>query len=870
MRSIIRILIAGVTGLLIGGSIFGINGVYAAVKNTQTEVSDRVLSVDILRNDGVRVTPADNEIIYTSKQLNYHVDPDADEGLFEDSSFNSSDEEGCYSYLDHEVFCQYSLSTDKGRTFSEWRDLEGGAFALIPGSISDGEYCIRFRKCGKYVLKPDTEDTDHGSGDEIPEIVSENSDSEDSVSEDSVSENSVSENSVSGNSVSENSVSCNSIPKLNVYRKAAERIVENEPLHCIESDEYHVVVDSSAPILDLFSDDEFDKWTNESIRCRMKINDTGSGPASLSVKCGDTQILQESYQGHSSYSGFEKEFTLSAETVYDDGSELIIEAVDMAGNISTINRTVKIDKTAPHIDLTGVDDSSIHKADVRLSISGEDAHPSTVCVGYTIKKVYEGNEETVASSSATLSDLREGTLFTAEQDGDYYVECRATDRAGNTSPVVKKMFRIDKTSPGLGFEGALEGGIYRKEVALKVNALDNFDESYKVKLTGSFSSNKGSSDLKLADYKTTGRLSQNTYYFKNDGEYTINADVTDTAGNTCEDSLSFVIDKTAPAIEISSGLSVKEATVTNTPPTIDFTIRETNYESAVVSCILKKKDKQGNSAMCKTPEWIMEDETSQFSLTIDEEGSYELTVRVTDAAGNSSGKTLQFTLDMTKPKIDYIENLNRRYLRSFKLPDNFGEYISDNTGVDYKTYINSKNYEEGQEINEDGKYILKVSAVDDAGNQAEKTVEFIVDSTLPRVVIDGMADDGSVNKDDILVLSLYDTDDFFVSVKLNGEEMVTDEKQQEVRVLIPDYGDYKLEIEASDMADNILTQTIEAKCANAAPVAKGISTMRTLKQNEKSGSNKGLRIVLIILTVLILAGTIVVYCVYAAKTAVKQ
>ncbi|MBR4719419.1 MAG: Ig-like domain repeat protein [Lachnospiraceae bacterium] len=846
MKSIIRILIVGVTGLLIGGSILSVTGVYAAGKSNEMEISDSTLTVDISRNDGVKITPAEDEIIYTNKQLNYSVDMKPDEELFKYRLNDNADNKECDSYLDYGISCQYSISNDKGRTFEEWRDLNGGTFALIPGSITDGEYHIKFRKYEKYVMKPDEEGTDQGS------------------------ENSVSANSISGNSVSANSVSENAISKNNIFRKAAEKIVEAEPIHCVESSVYYVFIDTSAPDINFLSDEKFDTWTNDSIKCCIKINDTGSGPAHLNVFCDDTQILQESYQGHQSFSGFEKEFTINSETANDSGSKLVVEAVDLSGNISTINRTVKIDKTAPCIEIAGVDNLSIHRMPVNISVAGEDAHPSTVCVGYTIKRIYGGSEETVGSSSVTLSDCREGILFTAEQDGDYLMECRATDSAGNTSPVVKKTFRIDKTPPGLGFEGAAGGGIYRNEVALKVNAFDNFGDDYIVKLTGTVCTDNGSNDLRLADYKTSGAYSQNTYYFKNDGEYTINADITDAAGNSYEDSLSFMIDKTAPAIEISSGLSVNETTVTNTPPTFSFTVRERNYETAAISCVLKKKDTEGNNVMCKTPNWIMQDETSEFSITIEDEGSYELSVRGSDAAGNSSGKTLQFTLDMTKPRIDYIENLNRKYLRSFKLPDNFREYISDNSGVNYKAYINSMNYDEGQEISEDGKYILKVSAVDDAGNQAEKTVEFIVDSTMPRVVIEGMADDGSVNKDDILVLSLYDTDDYFVSVKLNGEEMVTDEKQQEVKVLIPDYGDYRIEIEASDMADNILTQTIEAKCANAAPVSKGISTMRTLKQNEKSGSNKGLRIALIILTVLTLAGTIIVYCVYTAKTAVKQ
>ncbi|MBR6485261.1 MAG: hypothetical protein IKT17_01080, partial [Lachnospiraceae bacterium] len=339
----------------------------------------------------------------------------------------------------------------------------------------------------------------------------------------------------------------------------------------------------------------------------------------------------------------------------------------------------------------------------------------------------------------------------------------------------------------------------------------------------------------------------------------------DSAGNKGSDSITFMIDKTAPVVEMTNGLKSTDEVILNSPPTLSFRVSESNYETAIVTCDLKRIE-DDKAVKCESPEWIMSSARSDFSITIDKEGAYELNVRAADKAGNIAGKTVKFTLDMTEPEIDYIDDLNRKYLKSFKLPENFTDYIKDENGVDYKAYVNSENYDEGSEISEDGKYVLKVIAVDDAGNQAEKTVEFIVDGTAPRVVIEGMDDDGRVNKDEVLLLSLYDEEDYFTSVKLNGQELVTDDKQRSVEVNIPDYGEYTIEVTASDMAENILTQTIDAKCANSSPVEKGTATVRTLKQNEKTGRNKGVRILLIALTVLVLAGSVVTYCLYITGT----
>lgn len=833
MRSIKAGLIAGVFGLLIGGLFTGSIEVNAAEEEKERVIEAGALYVDISRNDGVKLTPHEDEAIVTGMQLNYSIDPGIVKTAFKHILFEEEKNLGADAQIDYRISYQYALSDDNGVSFGEWKDLSGGVFTFIPGTVTDGDYCIKFRKLEEYVLRPE-------------ETVQ-----------------------VSGNSISENKTEKAKAAEYEKSRKAAQKTIEKEPVHVFESACYRVRLDSVAPQLDLTMDKDPDVWTAQNIKCHVRVNDTGSRPEKLKISCGDSQILEETFSADSVTSGFEKEFTLSSETISDEGDELIIEAYDAAGNISTVTRRIKIDKTAPKIGIEGVDSGGIYDGAVKVLVTGEDVHPSTVCVGYTLKRVYDHNEETIESSAKTLYDLRDSSLVCVDQDGDYSLECRAVDAAGNEAPLMKCSFRIDKTSPYLGFEGVIPQGIFKGDVSLKIIASDNFDDSYKVRLSGSVATRSGTSDLKLAEYKTEGRYSQCTYYFKADGEYSLSACVTDSAGNSYEDTITFAIDKVSPVIDVG-GVSLKEEAVTNVPPTISFKIKESNYENASVICVLKKKDQSGNFEVCQTPDWMMNGETTEFSITIDKEGDYELCVSASDAAGNMAVKTLRFTLDMTEPEIDYIENFNRKYIKSFKLPDNFSDYIKDDSGVDYRTYLNSMNYDEGEEINEDGKYILKVSAVDDAGNQAEKTVEFIVDATIPRVVIDGMADDGSVNKDDTLLLSLYDEDDYFTSVKLNGEELVTQTKQQEVEVTIPDYGDYTIEVEASDMADNILTQTIEAKCANAAPVAQGVSTMRTLKQKEKSGSNKGLRVFLIVLTVLVFAGAILVYYFYTVKYADKQ
>ncbi len=813
--------------------------VYAAGKTVTANIK---LKLDITRSDGIVITPGDKEQIYTSMAIKYAPDASPVPEVF-DYKLNADEKNKAVdSMLKHNVVCQYALSAGGDSAFGEWTDLAGNVFVLTPGTVADGAYCLKFRKLDSYIFEePEGPNMDRT-------IQSEPGGSTDTtvMAKDKPIEKASSSEFISYEDI-----------------EKAKKIAEKEPCHAVESDIYYVWLDSSAPAVELKADREFDKWTSSDIRCSVTVNDTGSKPDMLRVTYGGEQILEEKYDA-GSYSGGGKEFVISAETLKGEGNELVVEAVDRAGNKGTVSRMVKIDKTAPSIEIRGAEDGGIYSGKVGLKICGEDIHPDTVSVAYKVLRITEGNEETAVSSAATLADINDKAVYCAEQDGNYRIECRAVDAAGNESPTVKRSFRVDTSAPSIGFGGIGAGEVLRNDGELKIDVSDNFADDCKVDLSGSVSSKNGSRDLKMAGYRLNGRNSSNTYYFKTDGEYSINVRAEDKAGNTAEENISFVIDKTSPVVDITGGYKSSDEMVLNSPPTFTFRITEENYETASVTCELKRTDADAPGTG-ETPEWTMSSAVSEFSLTVDKEGSYELNVRATDKAGNMGGKSLKFVLDTTKPEIDYVDDLNRKYLKSFSLPDNFVDYIKDSSSVDYRAYVNSENYDEGSRIEEDGKYVLKIIAVDDAGNQAEKTVEFIVDGTAPRVVIDGMADDGSVNKDDVLVMSLYDEEDYFTSVKLDGVELVTEDKQKTLELTIQDYGEHTIEIEASDMADNVMTQTIEAKCANSSPVEKGAATVRTLKQNERPGKNKGIRILLIALTVLILAGSVVVYCIYSTR-----
>ena len=578
-------------------------------------------------------------------------------------------------------------------------------------------------------------------------------------------------------------------------QKAAKKIVDLEPEYLVVSKKFKILLDTVVPDAKLVTDYKFDSWKHENIKCSLEFNDVGSRMATIKVFADEKEILNKVYSDNETYSGGTEEFVLSEESI-GEGTKLIIEATDRAGNVNRIEKKYFIDKTAPDIDIEGVENDEIYNGKVCARIIGDDKYEDYVLVAYTVKRIMDGNETIIEEATKTLTECKNSVMIDTSENGYYVLECHANDLAGNGSKVMRKSFKIDTEKPVVSFAGVENNAVVGNDVDLAIAVADNFPDELQVEMSGYVENANGTDKLHLAEYKIEGQNSTNTYYFTEDGDYTVEVSVVDEAGNEESNEISFSVDKTAPQISVSKGIDFGEYLVTNSPPTIGFKIQEKNFETSAIVCELRKKSDKDTMELYSTPDWVMNGEKSEFSVTVSEEGEYVLNVSVADAAGNVASKSVNFTLDMTSPTIDYLDEINQKYVKSFKFPGNFDDYIDDETEVSYETYLNSMNFDKDEVINEDGKYILKVQAVDGAGNEAEKTVEFIVDNTVPKVVVEGMDKDGNVNKDEPIVLSLYDEGDYFASVKVGDEEFVTDEKQERVEVNIPDYGNYEISIKA--------------------------------------------------------------------------
>ena len=199
------------------------------------------------------------------------------------------------------------------------------------------------------------------------------------------------------------------------------------------------------------------------------------------------------------------------EIVYTVGDELTAEgeyravATDLAGN--SVEATFSIDKTAPVLTLTGVENGGKTNGNVTI-----------FAVDYATVVVYLNDEE--------IEYVLGEELF---EEGPYFVQ--ACDAVGNVTEV---MFTIDKTGPALTLNGVEKDGKTNHNVI--IDATDD-TSTLKVYLNGEEINYEQGNELKA------------------EGAYLVSA--VDTLGNITE--ISFTIDKTAPTI-ILNGVENKSAT----------------------------------------------------------------------------------------------------------------------------------------------------------------------------------------------------------------------------------------------------------------------------------------------------------------------
>ena len=348
------------------------------------------------------------------------------------------------------------------------------------------------------------------------------------------------------------------------------------------------------------------------------------------------------------------------------------------------------------------------------------------------------------------------------------------------------------------------------------------------------------------DKNLVTRLNSTITVSHNSNDISIWLKMTDCAGNTSEQTMTFSIDKSMPAISISYDNNIPDAshdTYYTAPRTATVTITERNFSEDRVDTKISNTLSEVPSVSSWSHAYSDNPDQNTHTATIyfADDGDYTCDMSYTDNAGNGpvAIATQQFTIDRTVPQISLSFDNNNSQNGNF--------YQNTRTAT---IQVQEHNFDAGRilihgsadevlnpggwsddgdshtaqiSFGTDGEYAISVAGSDMAGNQGESIPEqnFIIDLIDPELTITGVEDQVAYNDVIAPAISCNDTNldlsGFQITLTKDGEKVNYDRSVSEEgrSYQFSDFahedkvdGIYELTATTSDMSGRVVEQTV--------------------------------------------------------------
>lgn len=410
--------------------------------------------------------------------------------------------------------------------------------------------------------------------------------------------------------------------------------------------------------------------------------------------------------------------------------DFVIELTDKAGNTSSHETSVTVDRSAPEltVKVDGQDDNSIVTNKTQHTFSG------TVEAGvHSLVLIVNGKEHKI-----TPKENGEWSIRLDLQEGFNNYTVKATDVAGNVT-TNQGIINI-KTSIRFTMEVENDNGQFATDKILNGN---------KVVVGGSGSpgdvvtlvltDSQGQRTTHEFTVNDSGRWSHE-FTGLNDGTYTVHATIRDDAGNVAEREIDeIVIDNTNANFDASL---VDEDGATDDRVVADKQPTFSGRGEVGAEVVLVINDVTYTTKVSSTGTW-------QFQLpTALTDGDYTATIHSVDLAGNrSQTQTIEFKVDSTAAVVEHriegvYENNGKQYVNSEQ-----GKLVFKGTASEAgKIILQINNQEFTQVLEQGGEWTIDVGNIierehsytlifeDVAGNRTTHTGEVIVDKTINAFV----------------------------------------------------------------------------------------------------------------------------------------
>ncbi|EJV0399584.1 non-fimbrial adhesin SiiE [Salmonella enterica subsp. enterica serovar Infantis] len=517
----------------------------------------------------------------------------------------------------------------------------------------------------------------------------------------------------------------------------------------------------------------------------------------------------------------------SPNTLVDGTYTLRVEATDQAGNIANKDLVFNIDTNiqVPTIALDAGQDTGANTADNITNISRPtftigNVDPDVIKVVVTI----DGHDYNATKVGA-------GWQFTpgnAIPDGSYNITVTVEDKAGNTATSKPLPVVIDTTAEIESVTLVTDSGDSDVDNITKVDkpqfSIVTADDITHVRVKIDNAANwieltKGGD----------GRWIFNVGSALPDGKHTLLVDVTDIAGNVAQETLQFTIDTTLrePTIVLDPTHDTGDDTNDN--------LTRINKQVFIIGNV--DNDVSHIVVHIDGRDYTIENTGGNLTFTPDQplsDGQHTISVTVTDIAGNTkTSAELQIEID-TQVQIDSVtlttdsgvndhDNVTNATRPSFEIatPDDVTSVLVSFDGVNWtpisKNAAGQWEFTAGSAL-PDGHYTLHVQATDRAGNTANSTLGFTVDTQIDGLSVVMLDDAGKDSTDGITNIT---SPRFEISAReplqsvtviLNGKSSTLTQGAGNKWLFTPDTplvdGTYKIEIVAEDIAGNKISKEV--------------------------------------------------------------
>lgn len=497
-------------------------------------------------------------------------------------------------------------------------------------------------------------------------------------------------------------------------------------------------------------------------------------------------------------------------TVKNNSNDIVltVKLTDRAGNETKIEKKFSIDKTKPVIDVkydnnehTTYGGNDYYKADRTATVTVTERNFDESLVEAAIMR-NGGRYTTIGgwthnNNTADPDKSTHVAKIVYNTDGDFTFDIAVKDKAMNSADkFTQQKFTVDKTAPviDVSFDNnsAKNGNYYKADRTATIKITEhNFNSGSQyvnIPVTA-----EGTTAPSVVGWSGSGDDHNATVSFNKDGKYSFTVDYTDLAGNKAVQKKvdSFYIDKTAPEVEITgvadhqayNGTVAPVVTYRDDNFTDDHDFRFTKIDINGKSDDTSKFDYDtgGNGVT----EFIYK--YRDFAEVLENDGIYNFTVELSDKAGNSTSKSVTFSVnrfgstfkasDESKKLINngytnaeqdiVIEEINVTPLtkHSVTLAKSGGNSTELVENTDY-TFTSSNNGNEWcksvytvnkKNFSDEAAYTVTIMSVDKAKNtnnnrmadsslsteqknKRECAISFVVDKTSPLVSITGIKD----------------------------------------------------------------------------------------------------------------------------------